>query len=120
MNKKGFTLIELLAVLAILAVIASVATININSQIKKSEEQTKNILSNKIENAAKLYAGKYHASDVVRGSSDISFTIKDLVDDELLYLKDGECTNKMNSSISVGTDGTFNYNAVKASDCYKE
>ena len=119
MNNKGFTLIELLAVLAILAVIASVATININSQIKKSEEQTKNILDSKIENAAKLYAGKYCATSIVDGSG-CNFKLQDLVDDGLLYLKDSECSDKLGSSISVSGDGTFNYDAVKVSDCYKE
>ena len=121
MNNKGFTLIELLAVLAILAVIASIATININKQLQKSDEQSKKILSGKIENAAKLYVGKYHANDVAtRTSGEIEVSLKELVDDGLLYLKDNECDSKINNKIKITlNNGAFDYGAVSASDCYE-
>lgn len=116
MNKKGFTLVELLAIVVILAVIMVVAAPNMTKQIKKSEEESQNILNQKIENASKLYAAKYYASKLVNGNK-VTFTLNDLEQDGLINLKD-KCDGKTNQNITI-SDGEYDYSNIAADDCYK-
>ena len=117
MNKKGFTLVELLAIIIVLAVIIVIAAPNMTKQIKKNEEETQNILNQKIENASKLYAAKYHANEIVKGVS-FSFTLSDLENDGLLDLKD-KCSGQKEAPISY--NGVYNYENISdnGKDCYK-
>ena len=119
MKKNGFTLVELLAILVILGVIAGIAIINISKQTSVSEKQGQTVLNQKIENASKLYAAKYFANDIISGNI-VSFTINDLVEDGLLYLGSGECTNKMDTQIKFSDGEIQNVNELEAADCYQE
>lgn len=116
MNKKGFTLVELLAIVVILAVIMVVAAPNMTKQIKKSEEESQNILNQKIENASKLYAAKYYANKLVNGNK-VTFTLNDLEQDGLINLKD-KCDGKTNEEIIIN-NGIYDYSNIIAEDCYK-
>lgn len=116
MNKKGFTLVELLAIVVILAVIMVVAAPNMTKQIKKSEEESQNILNQKIENAARIYAAKYYVNKLVSGQ-EITFTLNDLEQDGLINLKD-KCDSKTNEEIIIN-NGNYDYSNIIAEDCYK-
>lgn len=116
-NNKGFTLVELLAIVVILSLIAIIAAPNINKQIKENDENNQNILNQKIENAAHLYAAKYYADKLVNGQT-ITFTLKDLQNDGLINLKDN-CSSKLNSTISINASSGYNYNNIKAANCYQ-
>ena len=126
-KNKGFTLVELLAILVILGLIALATIPNISKQVKESEKQEQTVLDKKIENAAKLYADKYFADDIVKGSNTNkiikTFTLTDLENDGLLSLNDDQCKNKKNEFIYVSSDGssvTFNYNNVIDTDCHSQ
>lgn len=115
-NNKGFTLIELLAIIVILAIIMVLAAPNMTKQIKKSEEESQNILNKKIENASKLYAAKYYANKLVNGD-EITFTLNDLQRDGLINLKD-KCSSKVNKNITI-KDSNYDYSSIESNDCYK-
>lgn len=115
MDKKGFTLVELLAIVVVLAIIMVVAAPSMTKQVKKSEEETQNILNQKIENASKLYAAKYFASDLVNGK-EITFTLNDLQQDGLINLKDN-CNGKLSEEIII-KDGTYIYSNIYDENCY--
>lgn len=114
-NNKGFTLIELLAIVVILGVIIAVAAPSITKEINRSEEENKNVLNQKIENAAHLYAAKYYANKIVNNQR-FNFTLNDLEQDGLLNLN-GKCSSKLSSNIVV-TGSNYNYDNIKSSDCY--
>lgn len=142
MNKKGFTLVELLAIVVILAVIMVVAAPNMTKQIKKSEEESQNILNQKIENASKLYAAKYYVTDIVKCTSTdkenpcVKFNLYDLEQDGLINLKDNcskkdenekEILKNANSSYSINiymkNNAIFyDYDSISGADmdCYKD
>lgn len=115
-NSNGFTLIELLAIIVILAIIMVLAAPNMTKQIKRSEEESQNILNQKIENASKLYAAKYYANKLVN-YEDVTFTLNDLQQDGLINLKDN-CKDVLTKKIIVST-GNYNYNAIEDDNCYK-
>ena len=119
MNNKGFTLVEVLAVVVILAIIVGIAAPNISKEIEKSNAETSTVLREKIENAAHIYAGKYYADDIVGGSG-ASFSLTDIVNDGLLELKENECANYLNETISVSSDGSFDFQNIEDDSCYKE
>lgn len=117
-DNKGFTLVELLAIVVILALIMIIAAPNLTKEIKRSEEENKNILNQKIDNAAHLYVAKYYVSDLVSENyENIRFTLSDLEQDGLIDLKD-KCSSKLKSDITVNSSG-YNYNNVKGEDCYQ-
>lgn len=116
MDKKGFTLVELLAIVVVLAIIMIIAAPNMTKQVKKSEEETQNILNQKIENASKLYAAKYYSSNLVSNKK-ITFTLKELEQDGLINLKD-KCSSEIDKSITI-ENGKYNYDAIKSDNCYK-
>ncbi len=122
MNKKGFTLIELLAIVIILGVIMVVAAPSITKQIDRSEKETQSVLNQKIENAAHLYAAKYHADEIVNGGS-FSFTLSDLENDGLLDLK-GKCSEVLSEKITYNgskDDYSSKYDYSNISNgCYKD
>lgn len=91
-NNKGFTLAELLAIVVIIGVIAVISTVNMTKQISSSDKEEKNVLSQNIENASKVYAAKYHAKDLIKGT-EVNFTLNDLEEEGLLNLKSGQCTD---------------------------
>ncbi len=115
-NNKGFTLIELLAIVIILAVIIIVSAPSISKEINKSEEENKNILNQKIENAAHLYAAKYYADKIVNCTESFGFTLNDLEIDGLLDLKN-KCEGQKNFEITYDCSN-YNYNKIKDGDCY--
>lgn len=131
-NNKGFTLAELLAIIIVIAVIMVIAAPSMSKQIKKSEEENQNVLNKKIEDAAHLYAAKYHADQIVINSGavsgtkkEISFTLKQLQQDGLINLK-GNCVGALTngSKIKVGINGKYDYKDISNegsssyTDCY--
>ena len=134
-NKKGFTLTELLAIIVILAIIIAIAAPNMTKQIQKQETEEQNILNQKIENAAHLYAAKYYANKIVDTNLCDEFTgicayitLNDLEQDGLLRLKDSECAtngtnDRSNKSIYVkNVNGKIQYDyrqVKKLLACYK-
>ena len=99
-------------------------------QIKKQETDEQNILNQKIENAAHLYAAKYYANKIVNCSSNTTcayITLNNLEQDGLLRLKDSECmangTNDRFNSIKVmNVNGKIQYDyrqVKKLLACYK-
>ena len=115
-DNKGFTLVELLAVIVILAIIMIIAAPTMTKEIARNEAENKNILNQKIENAAHIYAAKYFVNDLIDGS-EISFTLNDLEQDGLIDLKD-KCSSKLKKDITVSSSG-YNYDNVKGEDCYQ-
>ena len=115
-DNKGFTLVELLAVIVILAIIMIIAAPSMTKEIARNEAENKNILNQKIENAAHIYAAKYFVNDLIDGS-EISFTLNDLEQDGLINLKD-KCSSKLKKDITVSSSG-YNYDNVKGEDCYQ-
>ena len=91
-NNKGFTLAELLAIVVIIGVIAVISSINMTKQISSSDKEEKNVLTQNIENASKIYAAKYHAKDLIEGN-EVQFTLENLEEEGLLNLKNNQCTD---------------------------
>ena len=117
-NNKGFTLVEILAVIVILLIIVVIAAPNITKEIKRGEDASQNVLNQKIENAAHLYAAKYYADKIV-DNIDVTFTLADLERDGLINLSDSECSSVLDEDISV-ENGEYNYTNIKDSNCYSE
>ena len=100
-DNKGFTLVELLAVIVILAIIMIIAAPSMTKEIARNEAENKNILNQKIENAAHLYVAKYYVSDLINENYDnIKFTLDDLEQDGLIDLK-GKCEGQLDKDIEV-------------------
>ena len=124
MNNKGFTLTELLAIVVIIVLVSLVAVPSMTKQIKKEEDQMQSILNNKIENAAKLYAVKYHSSQLINltsSSAPITFSLDDLEKDGLIDLKNN-CVNVKSENIGVKFNGSeieYIYDNIKDDDCYE-
>lgn len=116
-NNKGFTLIELLAIVIILAIIAALAAPSMTKEIKRSEEENENILNQKIENAAHIYAAKYYANDIVNGN-DITFTLDAVAEDGLISFKKNVCKNQLQKTIEIKNGTDYYYTEIKADDCY--
>lgn len=125
-NNKGFTLAELLAIIVILALIMVIAAPNMTKQISEKEKMDKDVLSQKIENAAKLYVAKYYADKVINSES-FAFTLNDLQQDGLINLsKNSDCQNDLDDNITVTVTPSsviYNYDNLKDSTgdgtCYK-
>ena len=112
-NNKGFTLVELLAIIVILALIILVAAPSMTKQIKKKEDTEQTVLNEKIYNASRMYAAKYYASEIVKGST-FSFTLQNLEEDGLLDLK-GKCDSQMNNTITY--NGNYNFSSIIDGNC---
>ena len=125
-DNKGFTLAELLAIIVILALIMVITAPNMTNQISEKEEMDKDVLSQKIENAAKLYVAKYYADKVISGSGLIEFTLNDLQQDGLINLtKNSNCKTDIdaNDVIKVTVSSmNYDYSSLKNNDadgaCY--
>ena len=117
MSNKGFTLTELLAVIVILGLISVLAAPTISKELKKSEEQNKTIINEKIENAAHIYAIKEYGKDLINGDT-ITFTLSDLVEAGLINLKDS-CANKLDDQIEI-SNGEYDYTNIESENCYSE
>lgn len=115
-NNKGFTLVEILAVIVILLIIVLIAAPNMTKEIKRGEDANQNVLNQKIENAAHLYAAKYYADKIV-GNINVTFTLAELEQDGLINLSDSECSSVLDKDISV-ENGEYNYTNIKDSNCY--
>lgn len=123
-NNKGFTLAELLAIIVILALIMVIAAPNMTKLFDEREQMDKDVLSQKIENAAKLYVAKYYADKVISGSGSIKFTLNDLQQDGLINLsKNTVCSSDDLSNIITVNASSLDYedalgNAL-SEGCYK-
>lgn len=125
-DNKGFTLVELLAVIVILAIIMIIAAPSMTKEIARNEAENKNILNQKIENAAHLYVAKYHVSDLINENYDnIKFTLDDLEQDGLIDLK-GKCEGQLDKDIEVKESEEdnnnfieYDYSSIKDGDCYQ-
>lgn len=120
-DNKGFTLVELLAVIVILAIIMIIAAPSMTKEIARNEAENKNILNQKIENAAHIYAAKYFVSDLVnKNYENIKFTLNDLEQDGLINLKD-KCSDKLDKDIKINNSGEYDYSLIKTEDgsCYQ-
>ena len=128
-KNKGFTLIELLSIIVIMGVIIVLAGPSMTKQFKKEEQNNNEIVRKKIHNATKLYIAKYHASELLNGSS-ISITLSDLQNDGLINLySNKKCftINENNDEKEINDDTInvtveekdnklsikYNYNGVK-------
>lgn len=134
-NNKGFTLVEILAVIVILLIIVLIAAPNMTKEIKRGEDANQNVLNQKIENAAHLYAAKYYADKIVTCKSNednlcVSFSLNDLQQDGLINLNNSECTNNdenttSNQYIEISYNSSeskieYNYNNLKnLKNCYE-
>lgn len=126
MKQNGFTLIEMLAIIVLLGVITLVAVPNITKETKKTEEVNISILNQKIENASKIYAAKYYSKQLVAlaqktNTEKITFTLNNLQDDQLINLKEEQCSNKRDSTIQIYLDNNkikYDYSNLKDTDCY--
>ena len=125
-DNKGFTLVELLAVIVILAIIMIIAAPSMTKEIARNEAENKNILNQKIENAAHLYVAKYYVSDLINENYDnIKFTLDDLEQDGLIDLK-GKCEGQLDKDIEVKESEEdnnnfieYDYSSIKYGDCYQ-
>ncbi len=125
-DNKGFTLVELLAVIVILAIIMIIAAPSMTKEIARNEAENKNILNQKIENAAHLYVAKYYVSDLINENYDnIKFTLDDLEQDGLIDLK-GKCEGQLDKDIEVKESEEdnnnfieYDYSSIKDGDCYQ-
>lgn len=121
-NNKGFTLIELLAIVIILAIIMIIAAPNMTKEIKRSEQENQNILNEKINNAAHIYAAKYYSDKLISGES-IEFSLNDLLDDGLINFGDNICVDEKNEIINGAIkveNGRYNYDNIVSSNCYNK
>ncbi len=118
-NNKGFTLIELLAIVVILGIIIALAAPNMTREIKRSEEENRNILNQKIENAAHIYAAKYYSNKIV-GGEPVEFKLQDLVDDGLISFKDNTCSSKLFEKIFINKNKEYVYKNIENIDCYQK
>lgn len=129
-NNKGFTLAELLAIIALIAVFALIAGPNLTDQIKSSEKEEQDVLSQNIKNASMIYAGKYYAKELVNGNYDaVKFTLDALIQDGLLDLGNNECVAKKDEETNeeynranryILFDGDFKFDEIKKlKKCYK-
>lgn len=111
-NNKGFTLVEILAVIVILLIIVVIAAPNMTKEIKRGEDASQNVLNQKIENAAHLYAAKYYADEIVKCNSNncIKFTLANLEKDGLINLNneciDNGTKNVTTQNIKISYDST--------------
>ncbi len=126
-DNKGFTLVELLAVIVILAIIMIIAAPSMTKEIARNEKENKNILNQKIENAAHIYAAKYFVNDLINMNEDtnINFTLNDLEQDGLIDLK-GKCEGQLDKDIEVKESEEdnnnfieYDYSSIKDGDCYQ-
>lgn len=125
-DNKGFTLVELLAVIVILAIIMIIAAPSMTKEIARNEAENKNILNQKIENAAHIYVAKYYVSDLINENYDnIKFTLDDLEQDGLIDLK-GKCEGQLDKDIEVKESEEdnnnfieYDYSSIKDGDCYQ-
>ena len=123
-NNKGFTLVEILAVIVILLIIVVIAAPNMTKEIKRGEDANQNVLNQKIENAAHLYAAKYYADNIVTCNSNssinnpcVSFSLNDLEQDGLINLNNSSCDP--NGEIKIYLDiGKIKYDY--SVDCYEK
>ncbi len=116
-NNKGFTLIELLAIVIILAIIMVIAAPSMTKEINRSEEENKNIINQKIENAAHIYAAKYYADKIVNNETIDDITLNDLVEDGLISFKNNICKDQLQETIIISSDG-YDYSALEDDNCY--
>ena len=108
-----------MAIIALISVFALIAGPNLSKQIKTSDKEEKNVLTQNIENASMIYAGKYFADKIVDGE-EISFKLNDLIEDRLLDLDKEECEGKLDSEIKVDSSGNFDFEALEHDNCYKD
>ena len=114
-NNKGFTLAELLAIVVIIGVIAVISSINMTKQISSSDKEEKNVLTQNIENASKIYAAKYYAKELI-GSEDVKFKLTDLENEGLIIFKSGQCAGKRNEDINFNASDPYLY--ITDDNCY--
>lgn len=117
-NNKGFTLIELLAIVVILGIIIALAAPSMTREIQRSEKENENILNQKIDNAAHIYAAKYYANKIVAKDEDITFNLKALVEDGLISFKDNVCKEKLSGKIKIEDGINYDYSDIYHKECY--
>lgn len=124
-DNKGFTLVELLAVIVILAIIMIIAAPSMTKEIARNEAENKNILNQKIENAAHIYAAKYYVNELIElpnstNDNTITFTLNDLQRDGLINLKDN-CFDYLDEEITIKYENSkinYNYDNIESNTCY--
>lgn len=115
-NNKGFTLVEILAVIVILLIIVVIAAPNMTKEIKRGEDANQNVLNQKIENAAHLYAAKYYADAIITCDSSsninnpcVKFSLNNLEQDGLINLSDSSCNSTEIIKIYLNSEGKIEY-----------
>lgn len=109
--KKGFTLIEMLGIIAVLAVVLLVTFPVMNKSLKKMKENTTNNFENNLKISAETYIelnrDNYENIDVP--GTEISFTIEDLYNAELLKGKYDNINLTDQILVTVENDKTLTY-----------
>ena len=109
--KKGFTLIEMLGIIAVLAVVLLVTFPVLNNSLKKMKENTNNNFMNNLKVSAETYVelnrNNYENIDVP--GTEISFTIQDLYDANLLKGRYENINSSDKIKAIVGTDLIIRY-----------
>ena len=92
-------------------------------EIKRGEDASQNVLNQKIENAAHLYAAKYYADKIVTCNSSsninpcVEFSLNNLEQDGLINLSDSSCTSSNTIKIYLSSGKIkYDYDVVACYD----
>lgn len=88
--KKGFTLVELLAVIVILGIIAVITIPRIQDVLQESQDDSYNLLSEKLVDKAKDYVNDNRLDEQVTATAPVDVYIYQLVDSGYIENKDLE------------------------------
>lgn len=109
--KKGFTLIEMIGIIAVLGVVLLVTFPVLNNSLKKMKENTSHNFTNNLKISAETYIelnrNKYENLDVP--GTEISFTIQELYDSNLLKGKYENVNSSDKVKAIVGQDLIIRY-----------
>ncbi len=109
--KKGFTLIEMLGIITVLAIVLLVTFPVLNNSLKKMKENATNNFTNNLKSSAETYIelNRKNFEDLDKPGTEITFTIQDLYDANLLKGKIENINSNDSIKVIVGTDLVLRY-----------
>ena len=109
--KKGFTLIEMLGIITVLALLLLVTFPNLSRSLKLTKENSKNNFTNNLKVSAETYVelNRDNYGDLDIPGTEISFTVQDLYDANLLKGIYEDVNSEDKIKVIVGTDGILRY-----------